>query len=65
MVPPAIARSPHVPDVSGGVLRLQAFTITWMGVGSVVSLVPMASGPFAVCNCSAAVETLFESELLG
>ena len=26
---------------------------------------PVASGPFAVCNCSAVVETLFESELFG
>ncbi|MBI4442253.1 MAG: sigma-54-dependent Fis family transcriptional regulator [Acidobacteria bacterium] len=26
---------------------------------------PAASGPFAVCNCSAIVETLFESELFG
>ena len=26
---------------------------------------PMAAGPFAVCNCSAVVETLFESELFG
>ncbi|HXE74772.1 MAG TPA: sigma-54 dependent transcriptional regulator [Candidatus Xenobia bacterium] len=28
-------------------------------------LSPVASGPFAVCNCSAIVETLFESELFG
>ncbi len=28
-------------------------------------LSPAASGPFAVCNCSAIVETLFESELFG
>jgi DNA-binding NtrC family response regulator len=28
-------------------------------------LSPAASGPFAVCNCSAVVETLFESELFG
>lgn len=26
---------------------------------------PVASGPFALCNCSAIVETLFESELFG
>jgi DNA-binding NtrC family response regulator len=26
---------------------------------------PVSSGPFAVCNCSAVVETLFESELFG
>ncbi|MBI4460421.1 MAG: sigma-54-dependent Fis family transcriptional regulator [Acidobacteria bacterium] len=26
---------------------------------------PVVSGPFAVCNCSAVVETLFESELFG
>lgn len=26
---------------------------------------PVAAGPFAVCNCSAVVETLFESELFG
>jgi transcriptional regulator with PAS, ATPase and Fis domain len=26
---------------------------------------PVASGPFVVCNCSAIVETLFESELFG
>ena len=26
---------------------------------------PVASGPFAVCNCSAVVETIFESELFG
>jgi len=26
---------------------------------------PAAAGPFAVCNCSAVVETLFESELFG
>ena len=28
-------------------------------------LTPVASGPFAVCNCSALVETLLESELFG
>jgi len=28
-------------------------------------LSPVASGPFAVCNCSALVETLLESELFG
>ncbi|HEY2362682.1 MAG TPA: sigma-54 dependent transcriptional regulator [Candidatus Angelobacter sp.] len=28
-------------------------------------LSPVASGPFAVCNCSAIVETLLESELFG
>ena len=28
-------------------------------------LSPVASGPFAVCNCSAIIETLFESELFG
>ncbi len=28
-------------------------------------LSPAASGPFAVCNCSAVVETLFETELFG
>lgn len=28
-------------------------------------LSPAGSGPFAVCNCSAIVETLFESELFG
>jgi DNA-binding NtrC family response regulator len=28
-------------------------------------LSPAASGPFVVCNCSAIVETLFESELFG
>ncbi len=28
-------------------------------------LSPVASGPYAVCNCSAIVETLFESELFG
>src|ERR1700691_5892877 len=29
------------------------------------NLSPVASGPFAVCNCSAIVETLVESELFG
>ena len=29
------------------------------------ALSPAASGPFAVCNCSAVVETLLESELFG
>jgi DNA-binding NtrC family response regulator len=28
-------------------------------------LSPVAAGPFAVCNCAAIVETLFESELFG
>jgi DNA-binding NtrC family response regulator len=29
------------------------------------NLSPAASGPFVICNCSALVETLFESELFG
>jgi DNA-binding NtrC family response regulator len=29
------------------------------------NLSPVSSGPFVVCNCSALVETLFESELFG
>lgn len=32
---------------------------------SLHALSPAASGPFAVCNCSAIVETLLESELFG
>jgi DNA-binding NtrC family response regulator len=32
---------------------------------SLHSLSPVSTGPFAVCNCAAIIETLFESELFG
>jgi len=71
-----IGRSPLMLDVFAKIRRIaphfQSVLITGeTGTGKELvaqalhNLSPVASAPFAVCNCSALVETLLESELFG
>jgi DNA-binding NtrC family response regulator len=71
-----VGRSPLMLDVFAHITRVAPHFNTILVTGAtgtgkeLVShalhkLSPNASGPFVVCNCSAIVETLFESELFG
>jgi len=71
-----IGRSPAMLEVFGRVQRVAPHFQTLLVTGAtgtgkelvaraVHRRSPVASGPFIVCNCSAIVETLFESELFG
>jgi DNA-binding NtrC family response regulator len=71
-----VGRSPLMLDVFANVTRVAPHFSTVLVTGAtgtgkeLVSrafheLSPNSSGPFVVCNCSAIVETLFESELFG
>jgi len=71
-----VARSPLMLEVFAMVVRVAPHFRTALlsgptGTGKELMaralhrLSPVPSGPFAVCNCSAVVETLFESELFG
>ncbi len=71
-----LGRSPLMLDVFARVRRVAPHFRTVLVTGATGTgkelvaralhrLRPAASGPFAVCNCSAIVETLFESELFG
>lgn len=71
-----IGRSPQVLEVFAHIRRIAPHFRTVLVTGATGTgkeLVaralhrrsPVAAGPFVVCNCSAIVETLFESELFG
>lgn len=71
-----VGRSPLMLDVFAQIRRVGPHFRTVLVTGATGTgkelvaqalhrLSPAASGPFAVCNCSAIVETLFESELFG
>src|SRR5216684_3937963 len=71
-----IGRSPQILDVFVKIRRVAPHFRTVLVTGATGTgkelaaralhrLSPAASGTFAVCNCSAIVETLFESELFG
>lgn len=71
-----VGRSPLMLEVFGRIRRVATHFRTVLVTGptgtgkelvarALHHLSPAASGPFAVCNCSAVVETLFESELFG
>ena len=71
-----IGRSPHMLDVYQKIQRVAPHFRTVLISGNTGTgkelvaralhrLSPVADRPFAVCNCAAVVETLFESELFG
>ena len=71
-----VGRSPLMLDVFAKLRRVASHFRTALITGptgtgkelvarALHSLSPVASGPFAVCDCSAIVETLVESELFG
>jgi len=71
-----VGRSPLMLDVFSKLRRVAPHFRTVLVTGptgtgkelvarALHNLSPVASGPFAVCNCSAIVETLVESELFG
>ncbi|MGA2100475.1 MAG: sigma-54 dependent transcriptional regulator [Candidatus Sulfotelmatobacter sp.] len=71
-----VGRSPLMLDVFAKIRRVAPHFRTVLVTGSTGTgkelvaralhhLSPVASGPFAICNCSAIVETLVESELFG
>ena len=71
-----IGRSPAILDTFARIRRVAPHFQTVLVTGETGTgkelvaralhrLSPAASGPFAVCNCSALVETLLESELFG
>jgi DNA-binding NtrC family response regulator len=71
-----IGRSPLLLDVGARIRRVAPHFRTALVTGptgtgkelvarALHNLSPVANGPFVVCNCSAVVETLFESELFG
>jgi DNA-binding NtrC family response regulator len=71
-----IGRSPLLLDVVAKIRRIAPHFRTALVSGETGTgkelvaralhrLSPASSGPFAVCNCAAVVETLFESELFG
>ena len=71
-----VGRSPEMLDVFSRIRRVAPHFKTVLITGETGTgkelvaramhrLSPAASGPFAVCNASAVVETLFESELFG
>src|SRR2546425_1706613 len=71
-----VSRSPLMLDVFARIRRVAPHFRTALVTGATGTgkelvaralhrLSPAASGTFAVCNCSAIVETLFESELFG
>ncbi len=71
-----IGRSPLMLDVVAKIRRIAPHFRTVLVSGETGTgkelvaralhrLSPASSGPFAVCNCAAVVETLFESELFG
>lgn len=71
-----IGRSPLMLDVFGKIRRMAPHFRTVLVTGATGTgkelaaralhrLSPVADGPFVVCNCSALVETLVESELFG
>jgi len=71
-----VGRSPLMLDVFAKVRRISPHFRTVMVTGATGTgkelvahalhkLSPVSSAPFAVCNCSALVETLLESELFG
>jgi len=71
-----VGRSPLMLDVFGKIRRIAPHFRTVLVTGATGTgkelaaralhrLSPVATGPFVVCNCSALVETLVESELFG
>ena len=71
-----IGRSPAMVDVFARIRRIAPHFRTSIVLGetgtgkelvarAIHNLSPVAKGPFVVCNCSAVVESLFESELFG
>ena len=71
-----VGRSPLMLDLFGKIRRVAPHFRTVLVLGNTGTgkelaaralhrLSPVASGPFTVCNCSAIVETLLESELFG
>jgi DNA-binding NtrC family response regulator len=71
-----IGRSPHMLDVYQRIRRVAPHFRTVLVTGATGSgkelvaralhrLSPVTARPFAVCNCAALVDTLFESELFG
>jgi DNA-binding NtrC family response regulator len=71
-----VGRSPQMLEVFGRIARVAPHFRTALitgatGTGKELAaralqrLSPVSAGPFAACNCSAVVETLFESELFG
>lgn len=71
-----VGRSPLMLDVYTRIRRLAPYFRNVLVIGETGTgkelvaralhvFSPVASGPFAVCNCSAVVETLFETELFG
>ncbi len=71
-----VGRSPLMLEIFARIRRVaphyrSALVLGATGTGKELAaqalhrLSPVAAGPFVVCNCSAVVETLFESELFG
>jgi DNA-binding NtrC family response regulator len=71
-----VGRSPQMLEVFGRITRVAPHFRTALITGATGTgkelvaralqrLSPVSAGPFAACNCSAVVETLFESELFG
>jgi len=71
-----VGRSPQMLEVFGQISRVSPHFRTALITGATGTgkelvaralhrLSPVSAGPFAACNCSAVVETLFESELFG